>query len=119
MSTLSWNFRGLETSWAIQFLTETIFQKKPYIVFLCETLCKKDTIEKVKNLVKFEGAIAVDVEGRSGGITLLWRNQEEVQLLSYRRNHIDVEVDIRGWSKFRQTRIYGQPDRARRCEMWK
>ncbi|KAL8148453.1 hypothetical protein AgCh_005718 [Apium graveolens] len=95
-----------------------VLQKKPDIVFLCETLCKMDTVEKVKNMIGFEGVVAVDVQGRSGGIALFWRRQDEVQLLSYSRNHIDVVVDIRGWSKFRMTGIYGEPDRIRRSETW-
>ncbi|XP_074359588.1 uncharacterized protein LOC141699242 [Apium graveolens] len=77
-----------------------------------------DTVEKVKNMIGFEGVVAVDVQGRSGGIALFWRRQDEVQLLSYSRNHIDVVVDIRGWSKFRMTGIYGEPDRIRRSETW-
>lgn len=47
-------------------------------MFLCETLCKYDSVEKVKNSLGFEGTIFVDVQGRSGGIVLLWRNKEEV-----------------------------------------
>lgn len=70
-------------------------------------------------MMKFEGPFAVDIDGKSGGTALLWRNQEEVQLLSYSKNHIDVKVVIREWSKFRLTGIYCEPDRARRRETWK
>lgn len=52
------------------------------------------------NDLGFEGAFSVDVQGRSGGIALLWRYKEEVQLLSYGKNHIDVKVDIRDWNTF-------------------
>ncbi|KAL8124753.1 hypothetical protein AgCh_012418 [Apium graveolens] len=69
-------------------------------------------------MIGFEGVVVVDVQGRSGGIALFWRRQDEVQLLSYSRNHIDVVVDIRGWSKFRMTGIYDEPDRIRRSETW-
>lgn len=116
MSTLSWNCRGFGTPWAVQFLREIILQKKPNIVFLCETLCKQDLVEKVRNDLGFEGAFSVDVQGRSGGIALLWRYKEEVQLLSYSKNHIDVKLDIRDWNTFRLTGIYGEPDRSRRKE---
>lgn len=99
-------------------LTESVLQKKPDLVFLCETLCKQDTVEKVRNLLKFEGAISVDVQGHSGGIALLWRKDKEVKVLSYSKNHVDVEVGIQGWSKFRLTGVYGKPDRAKRTETW-
>lgn len=118
MSTLSWNCRGLGTPWAIQFLTETVFQKKPSIVFLCETLCKKDIVEKVRSLIRFDGAFSVDMEGRSGGLAMFWKNQDEIQLLSYSRHHIEVEVSMKDWSKFRLIGIYGEPDRAKLRETW-
>lgn len=66
----------------------------------------------------FEGSVTVDSQGHSGGITLLWRNKDEVQLSSYSKNHVDVIVTIRGWHKFRLTGIYGEPNRARREEIW-
>lgn len=66
----------------------------------------------------FEGSVTIDSQGHSGGITLLWRNKDEVQLSSYSKNHVDVIVTIRGWHKFRLTGIYGEPNRARREETW-
>lgn len=118
MSTLSWNCRGLGTSWAIQFLKETVLQKRPDMVFLCETLCKNELVEKVREMLKFEGAFSVNAISKSGGIALLWRKQDDVQVLSYSRNHIDVKVDMIGWNTFRLTRLYGEPDRAKRQDTW-
>lgn len=46
-------------------------------------------------MLGFEGAFFVDVQGRSGGLALLWRNKEEVQMLSYSKNHIDVLVNMK------------------------
>lgn len=88
------------------------------LVFLCETLCKKDIVEKVRNLLRFEGAFSVDSQGHGGGIAMLWRKESEVKVLSYSKNHIDVLVEINGWSKFRLTGLYGEPDRAKRNETW-
>lgn len=118
MSTLSWNYRGLGTSWAIQLLKESVLKKKPRFVFLCETLCKQDIVKNTRVCLNFDGAFSVDALGHSGGIALLWRKDSEVQVMSYSKNHIDVKVDIVGWQNFRLTGIYGEPDRARREETW-
>lgn len=75
-------------------------------------------MEKVKNILGFEGAFTVGVQGRSGGLALLWQSNEEVQVLSYSKNHIDVIVQVRDWSKFRLTDFYGEPDRTKRHESW-
>ncbi|KAK1393063.1 hypothetical protein POM88_012119 [Heracleum sosnowskyi] len=107
MTTFSWNCHGLGTPWALQFLKDQLIQKKPSILFLSETLCRKDKMENVRKGIRFEGAFAVDCQGQGGGITMLWKNKEEVTIQSYGINHIDAKVDIQGWPSFRLTGIYG------------
>lgn len=63
MSTLSWNCHGLGNPRAVQFLMDTIVQKRPRLIFLCETLCTKDRVDRFKTLIGFERAFAVDVAG--------------------------------------------------------
>ncbi|XP_074323276.1 uncharacterized protein LOC141660211 [Apium graveolens] len=118
MSTYSWNCRGLGTPWAIQFLKESVLQKQPRFIFLSETLCKSDIVEKVRVVLKYEGALAVDSQGHNGGLALFWRNNSDLRVLSYNKNLIDVMVDIQGWHTYRMTCLYGEPDRTRRRETW-
>lgn len=117
MSILSWNYHGLGTSWAFQFLKYLVSQKKSNIIFLCENLCKRDRVERVKNFLGLEGMIAVDCQGQSGGVALVWRHHHEVSLKSFSLNHIDV-VSVQGWSTFRLTGIYGEPNRTKRRVTW-
>lgn len=90
MSTLSWDCHGFETPWDLQFLKESVLQKNPNFVFLSEIFCKKDSVEKVKSSIGFDGAFTVDCRGHNGGLALLWRNNQEIMLLFYSTNHIDV-----------------------------
>lgn len=78
-------------------------QKHPKIILLFETLCKKDQVERVQKALSFEGMINVDCQGQGGGLALLWKNKTEVTIDSYRMNHIDVKINIQGWSWFRLT----------------
>lgn len=83
MSTWSWNCHGIGTPWAIQFLKESILQKNLNFVFLSETLCKKERVAKVRDIIGFEGVHAVETQGHSGGLALFWRNKDEVTIQSY------------------------------------
>lgn len=49
---------------------------------------------------------------------MLWRNKEEVTLLKYSINHIDVIVSIQGCQEFRLTGLYGEPNRGKRRSTW-
>ncbi|KAK1368150.1 Endonuclease/exonuclease/phosphatase family protein [Heracleum sosnowskyi] len=118
MSILSWNCHGLGTPWAFQFLREIILQKRPDYVFLCETLCKQVTVEKLQQSIGFEGNVLVEARGHSGGVALLWRYKEDVALTSYSKNHIDVTVNSKNGDTFRLTGVYGEPDRTKRHETW-
>ncbi|XP_062088814.1 uncharacterized protein LOC133795381 [Humulus lupulus] len=118
MSTISWNCRGLGNPQAQQFLEDICVQKKPKFLFLCETLCKKDVVDRVKTRLGFESCFSVDIQGRKGGLALLWRVSDEAHLLSYSHNHIDIEVRIPGMVKWRLTDFHGEPNRSLRERTW-
>lgn len=92
MSILSLNYRGLGNPRALQFLIDTIIRKKPNYVFLCKMVSRQDVLERVCIYLKFECELLVNSYGRSGGIALLWRNKEDVELLTYARNYINVKI---------------------------
>uniref|UniRef100_A0A803NLR5 RNase H type-1 domain-containing protein n=1 Tax=Cannabis sativa TaxID=3483 RepID=A0A803NLR5_CANSA len=118
MSLLSWNCHGLGNPWTLQFLKDIVIQKKPNFVFLCETLCRRDQVEKVRVSLGFDGMVVVYVKGKSGGIALLWRHEEEVSLIRFVDNYIDVEVTVVGQLKWRFTGLYGKPNRSKRKATW-
>lgn len=118
MSVLSWNCHGLGSPWAVQFLNELVFQKKPSIIFLYETLCKKDRVEGVQKHLGFEGMLAVDCQGQGGELAILWKTKNEVTINSYSINHIDAVVSILGWRSFRLTGLYGEPNKTRIRSTW-
>ncbi|KAK1381475.1 hypothetical protein POM88_028219 [Heracleum sosnowskyi] len=101
MSVLSWNCRGVGLPWNIQFLTHVIRQKKPTLIFLCETVIRRSKMEWLQRRLGYEGLFVVDPIGRSGGLALLWKEKEQAKLISYSKNHIAVQVcveDIRSLS---------------------
>lgn len=118
MSILGWNCHRFGTQWAFQFLKDIVLQKKPDFVFISEILCKQITVEKFTQSVGFGGSTVVETQGHSGGIALLWRDQNEVTLQTYNKNHIDVKVRNKDGVEFRVTGLYGEPDRRKKDETW-
>ena len=66
----------------------------------------------------FDGLITVDAQGRSGGLALIWKEKDNVELRSFSRNHIDVEIAVEGKVRWRLTGVYGEPDQSQRRKTW-
>ena len=52
---------------------------------------------------------AVDNEGKSGGLAVLWNADTNVQINSYSKHHIDFQVRSAQGKTWRGTWIYGHP----------
>ncbi|XP_060968619.1 uncharacterized protein LOC115710455 [Cannabis sativa] len=118
MSCLSWNCRGLENPRAKQFLLDLVFQKKPNVLFLCETLCNKASMEGIRAHLGFEGSFVVEARGHSGGLALLWKDASEVVIQGFSFSHIDATIQMIGYSTWRFTGVYGEPKRELRYRTW-
>ncbi|XP_060960664.1 uncharacterized protein LOC133031228 [Cannabis sativa] len=118
MSFLNWNCRGLGNPRVVQFLKEIVFQKKPNVIFLCETISKKEKVEFVKSSLGYEACFVVDAVRHSGGLAMIWKFQHEGRLLTYSTNHIDMVFHLDGYPKFCFTGFYGEPQRSLRSNTW-
>lgn len=118
MILLAWNCRGLTNLWAVHFLKETINRFRPSIVFLSKTLVKKNKIAQLCKQGGFSIHYVVDVQGHSGGLALLRKNEGGVQIINSCNNFIDFEVVNDQVARWRYTGVYGYPERGRRQEAW-
>lgn len=50
-----------------------------------ETKCDNDRMELAKREMKFDNHFVVNSMGKSGGLTLLWKDEVNVQFQSYTR----------------------------------
>ncbi|XP_019179273.1 PREDICTED: uncharacterized protein LOC109174494 [Ipomoea nil] len=73
--------------------------------------------ERLRIKIGFEGLFYVDSVGVGGNLALLWRKNNTARLLSFSKNHVDIEVAIRD-EVWRMTCFYGFPQRNRRREAW-
>ncbi|XP_031107282.1 uncharacterized protein LOC116011973 [Ipomoea triloba] len=118
MSTLSWNCRGLGDPRTVRELVDLVSSKKPDFVFLMETKVGRIHAERLRIKLRYDGLFYVDNAGLSDGLALLWRRNNTARLLSFSRNHVDVEVSLSSVGIWRMTCFYGCPERGRRVESW-
>lgn len=58
-------------------------------------------LEEVKRMLVFTGCMGVNPMGRKGGLELMWKNQNDVEVLNFFQNHIisawleDTSLDVR------------------------
>ena len=108
---MAWNCRGLGSPTALNALRRLVSSENLQIVFLSETKQKSHEMEQIKKKLKWEHLIAVDCAGegrkRKGGLAILWRNEIQIQVMSFSQNHIDVMVDDGVSGEWRFTGIYG------------
>ncbi|XP_058746447.1 uncharacterized protein LOC131619359 [Vicia villosa] len=83
-----------------------------------ETLSKKQKLESIRVLLKFDSCLSVDVVGRSGGLAVLWKESANCRILNYSRNYVNLLVEDEVKGAWRLTCYYGYPERSRRREAW-
>ena len=110
MKIVTWNIRGCNHPSKIRTLARKIKQENPNILFLQETKCSFESMQKIgQNIWKGSQVMAVEADGMRGGIAILWR-EREVDPTGCRAGHFSLSADfhIRG-SKMRGTivNIYG------------
>jgi exonuclease III len=119
MNLLSWNCQGLGNPWTVQDLCHMVKEKKPDILFLMETKCKKERLEIIRVRLGFQCLFVVEPVGLSGGLALLWRDQKLLEVQNYTRRHINAIVhDSAAGEPWKLTCFYGHPVTAKRHESW-
>jgi hypothetical protein len=75
-------------------------------------------MENIRTMLKYDSCLSIDVEGRSGGLSVLWKDSVRCQVLNYSRNFINLLVEDEDRGNWRLTCYYGYPERSRRRMAW-
>ncbi|KAJ0008131.1 hypothetical protein Pint_29751 [Pistacia integerrima] len=119
MICISWNCRGLGNPRTVRELHHWVKTKCPNFVFLMETKCNRNKVELIRNKIGFSCSFVVESRGASGGIAMLWKDDKEVDLVSYTQHHISIIVNQpTANQKFILTSFYGHPDVSKRTGSW-
>lgn len=118
MSILAWNYRGLANPRAVRFLKELVQQLRPSLIFLSEIFVDKNKTAAVGKQLGFPNCWVVDTDRHGGGVALLWKGENAVQIKDSSENLIDVEVTVDQVGCWRYTGFYGYPERSKRRDSW-
>ena len=86
---------------------------KPELVFLMETKVCKRKVEIVQQRLRYDGLFYMEGNNNRGGLALLWKGKNSVQLRIYSNNHIDIEITWEEVPTWRATCYYGFLERHR------
>jgi hypothetical protein len=83
-------------------------------VFRMETKLRSNKMAIIKQKLGFKNMLVVDSIGRSGGLALLWKDEEGVEVPDYSQRHINATVKPTNLNKLTFTGFYGHPKTHRR-----
>lgn len=59
---------------------------------MAETLAKANKLENMRVLLKCDVCLTMDVEGRSGGLTVLWKENIKSSVMNFSRNFVNLLI---------------------------
>ncbi|MBA0711256.1 hypothetical protein Golax_010455 [Gossypium laxum] len=101
---------GLGNPTIVRELKQPLVANNPNIVFLCKTKMHSNNFSCIRNICRMAGCLAVNSEGRSGGLALLWKDGVDVSIQNYSRHHMDLLVRMENHNSTRFTGFYGHED---------
>lgn len=110
MKMMCWNVRGLENPRNVYRLQHMLKFYNPHLVFFMETKVSVSRMERIRMKCGFVGGIDVGAAGSKGGLSVGWREGCLVNLRSYSKDFIDVDIQENvGSPIWRWTGFYGSP----------
>ena len=89
MKLLAWNCQELRNRRVVQELVDIVKARDLIIVFLLETWSSKECMLWVRDRIECVGCFTVPIDGRRGGLALLWKNGIDVWVDSFSGYRID------------------------------
>jgi exonuclease III len=110
MKIITWNIRGLNGRSKQKRLRELIIAEQPEVLFLQETKCSSEDMDKLISKCWKQGqAMSIDAIGTAGGLSIMW-NTNAIILENFSATKWAITADYRliGSSKPRHlTNVYG------------
>ncbi|KAI5427001.1 hypothetical protein KIW84_032431 [Lathyrus oleraceus] len=108
--------QGLSNPSAIPNLRNLAQWYHPDTLFQSDTLAKAKKLEFVRVLLKFDSSLTIDVEGRNGGLVVLWKDKIKYNVMNFSRNFVNLSIQDELKGQWRLTCYYEYPGRERRSD---
>ncbi|PPR90579.1 hypothetical protein GOBAR_AA30105 [Gossypium barbadense] len=118
MKFMCWNCRDLGNPAKLRELKQLLAANNPDLIFLRETKMSANDFRRVQNKCRMQNGLAVNSEGRSGGLALMWRDGMNVSIQNYSKHHIDSMVKLENNKNIRVTGFYGHANPNLRSNSW-
>jgi hypothetical protein len=66
-------------------------------------------MESIREALKYDACLAIDVEGRSGGLAVMWKNNINCRVINFSRNFVNMLIEDEEMGQWRLTCYYGYP----------
>lgn len=119
MNLLCWNCRGMGSSRSVRQLRKWSSTYAPDIVFVSETMVKKNVAENLKEKLGYAHTFGVASRGKERDLCMFWREEVEFTLISFSQNHICGDISHNGARSWRFVGIYGCPREEDKHKSWK
>ncbi|KAH1046714.1 hypothetical protein J1N35_037498 [Gossypium stocksii] len=101
-----WNCRGVGNPATVRNLKQLFVANNPNVIFLCETKGNTNRVSSVQQKCKMEGCSVVNMEGKRGGLGMMWKESNKVDIQTYSNNHIDAIIQSENKEAIRFTGYY-------------
>lgn len=110
MKSLSWNTRGLGNPQEFRTLRDLLVREDPDIIFLQETKVYAPFFTSNKFKHGFQNVFVVDCDGKSGGLTFLWKDDVSLEIINYFVNHIHSQTTLRSTKVISEEKMFSNRD---------
>ncbi|XP_073357687.1 uncharacterized protein [Aegilops tauschii subsp. strangulata] len=111
MKLISWNCRGILGAPTVRSLLDIQRRHRPDAFFLSETHLDDEKAEALRvKLQMDEMLVAPCLDGRKGGLLLVWKKEVRIYSRTTTLDFIDVSVENANGDMWRLTGIYGEPN---------
>lgn len=114
-----WNCRGVASTSFYRFCKQYVNSHHPEMIVIVEMRCEPAKLRKTCQLLGFNGFIASDVNGYSGGIVLAWKEDFfSVDLHIKKFQFLHLKVRNANGKEWFFTPVYASPNEENRRIMW-
>ncbi|XP_028115612.1 uncharacterized protein LOC114313424 [Camellia sinensis] len=119
MNLLIWNCRGVGKNTFKRNMRDLIRNHKPYMIILMETKVTFSSMGTFFNNLGFTASSNVDLNGRAGGIWLLWE-PSQVSIIVFEANHQVIHATINrvDYEEWVPSTVYASPNPRNRDALW-